>query len=489
MGMSQWSSGNFGRLPLKPLAACLALAFGTSETVHAATLLVTDCTDGTGSGTLRNTISAAASGDTVQIPATCSTITLATGAIFIEGKTALTITGPGIGALTINGGFSSTPRAYNQVFLQLSDGGSLSLSGMTITGGKYKGNAFPSGGCLYSAGDLILDDVSVKYCALETSAGPNTVSKGGAIYAKGAAELTNSYVYFNEINGASEALGAGIYAQGGVILTNSVVSENFADGGAGYLAEGAGVYAKGNVILSKSSIKYNGAYSGSGAGSSRGGGLFLVGSGDISIKYSTISNNRADRNAGLQVNSTGSGSYTVSVKNSTISDNTANDIQAAGTYLPTTISNSTIAFNKAFEAASDSPAGFYSNQTISMQSSIFANNIGALGGEYDVGSTTGLTGANNLIVFTTNSVPLGTLNSCPRLGPLANNGGPTATVPLLDGSPAINAGNNSLNLTDDQRGTGFQRVAGASADIGAYELQSGVTPDRIFAGEFEGRCE
>jgi hypothetical protein len=124
-----------------------------------------------------------------------------------------------------------------------------------------------------------------------------------------------------------------------------------------------------------------------------------------------------------------------------------------------------------------------------MQSSIFANNIGASGGDIDVGSNTGLTGANNLIVFTSDSVPLGTLNSCPRLGRLANYGGPTATVPLLDVSPAINAGNNSQGFDDDQRGTGFQRVAGASADIGAYELQSGVIPDRIFAAEFEGRCE
>jgi hypothetical protein len=331
--MNQWSLGNLRRLPLKPLAACFALAFGTDETVHAATLLVTDCTDGTGSGTLRNTISAATSGDTVQIPATCSTITLATGAISITGKSALTITGPGAGTLTINGGFSSTPRAYNQVFLQLSGGGSLTLSGMTITGGKYKGNAFPSGGCLYSAGNLILEDVSVKYCALKTVAGANTVSKGGAIYAKGAVELTNSYVYFSEIDGASQALGGGIYAQGDVVLTNSVVSDNFADGGASFSADGGGIYAKGTVILSRSTIKYNGAYAGSSGAYARGGGVFLAGGGDATIKYSTISNNRAAINSGLQVNSTGSGSYTVSVENSTISGNYAENFQTAGTYL------------------------------------------------------------------------------------------------------------------------------------------------------------
>src|SRR5208337_1025368 len=61
----------------------------------------------------------------------------------------------------------------------------------------------------------------------------------------------------------------------------------------------------------------------------------------------------------------------------------------------------------------------------------------------------------------------------PGLGPLANNGGPTQTMALLRGSPAINAGSNALavdaNLTTDQRGAGFPRIVGGTVDIGAYE--------------------
>lgn len=57
----------------------------------------------------------------------------------------------------------------------------------------------------------------------------------------------------------------------------------------------------------------------------------------------------------------------------------------------------------------------------------------------------------------------------PMLGPLADNGGPTLTRAILAGSPAIDAGSNSLGLTTDQRGAGFARVTGAGADIGAYE--------------------
>jgi hypothetical protein len=58
----------------------------------------------------------------------------------------------------------------------------------------------------------------------------------------------------------------------------------------------------------------------------------------------------------------------------------------------------------------------------------------------------------------------------PKLGPLADNGGPTLTMALLPGSPAIDAGNTSLAPETDQRG--FLRPAGLAADIGAFEYDS-----------------
>jgi len=59
------------------------------------------------------------------------------------------------------------------------------------------------------------------------------------------------------------------------------------------------------------------------------------------------------------------------------------------------------------------------------------------------------------------------------LGVLANNGGPTKTHALLPGSPAIDAGNDSICAADpinglDQRGVA--RPQGPACDIGAYEL-------------------
>ena len=63
---------------------------------------------------------------------------------------------------------------------------------------------------------------------------------------------------------------------------------------------------------------------------------------------------------------------------------------------------------------------------------------------------------------------VGSLNNTdPMLGPLADNGGPTLTMALLPGSPAIDAGDTALAPSIDQRG--FSRPAGVAADIGAYE--------------------
>jgi hypothetical protein len=55
----------------------------------------------------------------------------------------------------------------------------------------------------------------------------------------------------------------------------------------------------------------------------------------------------------------------------------------------------------------------------------------------------------------------------PKLGPLQNNTGPTQTHALLQGSPAIDGGDNQYCPTIDQRGV--PRPAGAACDIGAYE--------------------
>ena len=116
------------------------------------------------------------------------------------------------------------------------------------------------------------------------------------------------------------------------------------------------------------------------------------------------------------------------------------------------------------------------------------------------------TGANNLTGTAANPLD-------PELGPLADNGGPTLTHALLPGSPAINAGDNSLAvdadgnpLLTDQRGDGFDRIQSGTVDLGATEVvpvppvvtnivrdEGGVLdrPDLIssFAVTFRLRCK
>ncbi len=66
-----------------------------------------------------------------------------------------------------------------------------------------------------------------------------------------------------------------------------------------------------------------------------------------------------------------------------------------------------------------------------------------------------------------------------RIGTLVNNGGATLTAALLAGSPALDAGDDTvpnlpLSLATDERG--YPRLSGTHVDIGAYELQRAATP-------------
>ena len=88
----------------------------------------------------------------------------------------------------------------------------------------------------------------------------------------------------------------------------------------------------------------------------------------------------------------------------------------------------------------------------------------------------GVVGSNgfNLLgktaVCTFGSTPTDKLGKIPKLGTLANNGGPTATLALLTGSPAINViPSAACAVAKDQRGV--HRPQGTRCDIGSYEKQ------------------
>lgn len=68
------------------------------------------------------------------------------------------------------------------------------------------------------------------------------------------------------------------------------------------------------------------------------------------------------------------------------------------------------------------------------------------------------------------------INTDPKVGPLANNGGPTATMMLLSGSPAINRIAPAAAPNVDQRGYPRPLPVGGLSDIGAVEYELASAP-------------
>ncbi len=189
----------------------------------------------------------------------------------------------------------------------------------------------------------------------------------------------------------------------------------------------------------------------------------------------TVSGNNASY-AGGGIYSSGD---TFNLINSTITNNTVVDTQFVGSGGGGIYSLSTTFFLKNTIVAGniDNTTNGFDLLSSGLSGAIFNGNNYNLIGD--------LTGAKGTIGTGTDIV-----NSNPGLAPLANYGGLTLTHALLAGSPAINAGNNSLILIDsedidgdgdtteqipfDQRGTGFNRIFGGTVDIGAFEEQGTI---------------
>src|SRR5208337_4206696 len=181
-----------------------------------------------------------------------------------------------------------------------------------------------------------------------------------------------------------------------------------------------------------------------------GGGVYNY-FGTTTLTDCTVSGNSAGDGGGGLI----CGDGTITLTDSTVSGNYARVIGGGlwsdGT---TTLTNTIVAENTATTSGPDALGAFASQ----------GNNL--------IGKTDGSSGWVSSDLTGTIAQPLN-----PLLAPLGNYGGPTQTMALLPGSPAINAGDNSLipaGLTTDQRGPGFPRIVVGTVDIGAFE-SSGFT--------------
>src|SRR5262249_28721425 len=111
---------------------------------------------------------------------------------------------------------------------------------------------------------------------------------------------------------------------------------------------------------------------------------------------------------------------------------------------------------------------FNLNGPLNFTNTIIAGSLGGGGDCHNEGNIG--TNSHNLVQDGSCSPAI---SGVPKLGPLANNGGPTFTQALLTGSPAIDAGDDAVlaSLSTDQRGTGFPRMVGLHVDIGAFEVR------------------
>jgi hypothetical protein len=462
------------------IAACVAAAACASDCHAAAFDNVLNCNDG-GSGSLRDTIKNAASGDTVVLNPTsmhCSAITLTSGEIAV-GQQDLYIkyNADNANRITISGNFSTT-NIHARIFNH-SGGGTLKLSRLYLKDGGFSTNDTTQsvrGGCVDSAGTVDLEASTVTGCQLDAEVGLTFFVRGGGVYAAKGLILNGSTISYNRASNYYFAIQNGVPQPGGAV-------------------EGVGVFANGFVTARYSTVSGNYAYSV--ADNSAGGGIFLENNNPANstvIQQSTISGNSALRGGGMLAENFGGA---LTIENSTLSGNTSYEQDRAGqaadvhgtaifSFGELTIRNSTVAFNAAATAAS--PAIYLAKPSYAAAfiSTIIANNTAA-GYEYGVGAKSAITigGAYNLIQAKAASVTFSfaPMTGDPLLLPLSDNGGPTLTHAFSKSSPVFATGNNASGFANDQRGSGFVRQAQSGAvDIGAYQLQ---VRDRIFADGFD----
>lgn len=434
-----------------------AIALLPMAPAGAAIRTVSNCSN-SGPGSLRNVVANALSGDTIDLAAlACDRIVLTGGQIEVPQHD-LALVGRNRWSLTIDG------NRRDRVFAHTGTG-TLGLKRLSIANGRRQARTFKElvkGGCIYSDGAVELVGAQVHHCAaVQDQSVQEANAQGGAVFAQRRVRLSYSRVFAN--TAGIYGLGGGV-AGGEVVLEQSQVYDNRVDG------EGGGVVAYGFAEVVHSVVRDNQA--------TYGGGIY--GFGRLTVRKSTISGNRAvprDFLGGLPAS--GGGIYAnnpqrrSAVIDSTISGNSAHDNSAAFFAGDVAIYNSTVTVN---EENGDLGTGFCQGRgamsgerQLRLESTIVAGNSCTFQGEnYDIGAGS-IVGSHNLIGTWNVPVPSDTIATSPRLGPLADNGGPTPTHAPLSGSLAIDHGNNPLRSKYDQRGPGFPRVKRVRADIGAYE--------------------
>lgn len=376
-------------------------------------------------------------------------------------------------------------------------GGSLTLERATVRENWVRDEG--GGGIANIGGTLLLIDTSIS----DNEVGFRGFDGGGIWNEMGEVTAANCTISRN----MTHRSGGGMMNHGGTVsIAGSVVSDNStSDGG------GGGVYARENAVLmiSDSTVTRNHADSGAGIASTDastevircmvsdnvvgvgrfdGGGIVSSG-GSLTVVDSTICGNRATRGGGIDCGyaeviirscticqneavydggGISKGYDTLALVNSTISGNSSQVGDGGGVYIrggTTSIVNCTLAMNQVADGHGSNLRVYGVADRTDVTNCIIADAVGGTdtwGGYTDIGY--------NIVEDGSGVSQSSSRSGDPSLGPLMDNGGPSPTHMLLDGSIARDTGDCAGGTVDvDQRG--ISRPQGDGCDVGAVEAE------------------